>query len=112
MEKYYEFDKDLFMVFFFLLETILKVGSMSFIQVDDFKYLGINISSNNKIRGEKKKEQQMEINVTLLSKITLYTSYLRPIVIYASETWSQAKENNKKLAIQEKEILRNMHGSV
>jgi len=61
----------------------------------------------------------MKMNVTfsinkllrskLLSKITLYTSYLRPIITYAScETWSTAKQDNRKLDIWKRKILRHI----
>jgi len=82
-------------------KTALKVGPYSFEQVDEFKYLGVNINTKNNMH----KEIQLRINSAnkayfamnkmlssrLLSKGTkekLYTSFLRPIVMYACETWS------------------------
>lgn len=46
------------------------------------------------------------------SKILLYHSYLRPIITYASETWSLTKGDSKRLIIFEREVLRNIYGPV
>jgi hypothetical protein len=46
------------------------------------------------------------------SKTTLYISYFRPIVTYGCETWSKANDDNRKLAIWERKILRNIYGPV
>jgi len=81
-------------------KTALKIGSYSFEQVDEFKYFGVNINTNNNMHNE----IQLRINSAnkayfvmnkmlssrLLSKGTkekLYTSFffLHPIVMYACE---------------------------
>jgi len=106
-------------------QSNLKVGSMHFEKVDNFKYLGVNIKSSNNMHREKKEKISkgnrcyFSINKLLRSKllsrkskITLYTSYLRPIVTYGCETWSTTKDDNRKLAIWERRILRNIYGPV
>lgn len=100
----------------------LKVKNMNFEKVDNFKYLGININSNNNMHREigeriaNGNKCYFSINKLLrsklLSKITLYTIYLRPIVTYACETWSTTKGYNRKLAIWKRKILRNIYGPV
>jgi hypothetical protein len=79
----------------------IKVGPYTFEQVDEFKYLGVNINTKNNMH----KEIQLRISNAnkvyfamnrmfssrLLSKATkekLYTSFLRPIVMYACKAWS------------------------
>ena len=104
-------------------KTELKVGPYSFEQVDEFKYLGVNINTKNNMH----KEIQLRINSAnkayfamrkmlisrLLSKGTkekLYTSFLRPIVMYACETWSKTQGDEEKLLTFERKILRKIYG--
>ncbi|KAL4103343.1 hypothetical protein QTP88_018720 [Uroleucon formosanum] len=106
-------------------QSNLKVGSMNFEKVDNFKYLGVNINNSNNMHKEIKERISngnrcyFSINKLLRSKLlsrksktTLYTSYLRPVVTYGCETWSTTKDNNKKLAISERKILSNIYGPV
>jgi len=60
----------------------LQVGNLTFEKVENFKYLGVNINSKN--------DMHQEINERIASgkKTLLYTSYLRPVITYACETWS------------------------
>lgn len=54
-------------------------------------------------------------NSKLLSKATkgnLYTSYLRPIVTYACETWSTIQGDEEKLITFERQVLRKIQGPV
>ncbi|KAL4112400.1 hypothetical protein QTP88_016199 [Uroleucon formosanum] len=54
-------------------------------------------------------------NSRLLSKVTkekLYTSYLRPIVMYACETWSTTQGDEEKLLAFERKVLRKIYGPV
>ncbi|KAE9523560.1 hypothetical protein AGLY_016112, partial [Aphis glycines] len=44
------------------------------------------------------------------SKTLLYHSYLRPIITYASETWSLTKGDSKRLMTFERKVLRNIYG--
>ncbi|KAF0721180.1 putative transposon-derived protein F52C9.6 [Aphis craccivora] len=106
-------------------QSNLKVGSMNFEKVDNFKYLGVNINNSNNMHNEIKERIAngnrcyFSINKLLRSKLlsrksktTLYTSYLRPVVTYGCETWSTTKDDNRKLAIWERRILRNIYGPV
>jgi hypothetical protein len=38
----------------------------------------------------------------------LYTSYLRPVITYACETWSSTKFDDNILVILERKVLRNI----
>jgi len=51
----------------------------------------------------------------LLSEATkekLYTSYLRPIVMYACEAWSITQGDEEKLLTFERKVLRKIHGPI
>jgi len=51
----------------------------------------------------------------LLSKAKkekLYTSYLRPIVMYACETWSTTQGDEEKLLTFERKVLRKIYGPI
>jgi len=106
-------------------QSNLKVGNMNFEKVDNFKYLGVIVNSSNDMHSEIKERISngnrcyFSINKLLRSillsrksKTTLYTSYLRPIITYGCETWSMTKYDNRKLAIWERKILRNIYGPV
>lgn len=47
-----------------------------------------------------------------MSKILLYTSYLRPIITYECETYSSTKGDNNRLVIFERNVLRNIYGPI
>lgn len=47
-----------------------------------------------------------------MSKILLYTSYLRPIITYECETWSSTKGDINRLVIFERNVLRNIVGPI
>jgi len=44
--------------------------------------------------------------VSIKSKITLYKVIIRPVFLYACETWSTTKGNGDKIAITERRISR------
>jgi hypothetical protein len=46
------------------------------------------------------------------SKTLLYTSYLRPVITYACEIWSSTKDDDNRLAIFERKVLRNIFGPI
>jgi len=90
----------------------LKVGQYLFEQVEHFKYLGVNINRRNNMHNEVKLRlgsanrgyhtMRSVFSSRLLSRETktkLYIAYLRPIVMYACETWSTTKGNELKLLI-------------
>jgi len=103
----------------------LHVGDLTFEQVGDFKYLGVNINEKNNMHNE----INIRINAAnkcyftmremlsskLLSRRTkerLYCIYIRPIVTYACETWSSTQKDEEKLQNFERKILRKIYGPV
>lgn len=101
-----------------IITVALKVGPYAFEQVYEFKYLGVNINSKNimhneiqlRIRNANQAYFAMSrmFSSRLLSKATkekLYTSYLRPIVMYACETWSIIHGDEEKLLTFERKVV-------
>ncbi|KAE9522716.1 hypothetical protein AGLY_016879 [Aphis glycines] len=101
----------------------ITVDDYSFKKVEVFKYLGVNINSNNDMHeeindriacGNRCYYSIMRLlKSKLLSrnlKTLLYHSYLRPIITYASETWSLTKGDSKRLMTFERKVLRNIYG--
>lgn len=101
------------------------VDDYSFKNVEVFKYLGVNINSCNNMHeeindriacGNRCYYSIMKLLKSKLlsrnSKILLYHSYLRPIVTYASETWSLTKGDTKRLITFERKVLRNIYGPI
>ncbi|KAL4085250.1 hypothetical protein QTP88_027109 [Uroleucon formosanum] len=103
----------------------LAVGEYTFEQVEDFKYLGVNLNNKNDMHNE----IRLRLNAAnrgyyamskmfsskLLSKETkmkLYISYLRPIVMYGCETWSTTKGDETKLLTFERKVLRKVYGPI
>ncbi|KAF0772971.1 Uncharacterized protein FWK35_00009726 [Aphis craccivora] len=88
----------------------ITVDDYSFKKVEVFKYLGANINSKNDMHEEINDRiacgNRYYYNIRRLlkskllshnSKTLLYHSYLRPIITYASETWSLSKRDSKRL---------------
>ncbi|KAL4152688.1 hypothetical protein QTP88_000521 [Uroleucon formosanum] len=104
-------------------EENLEVENYKFERVQNFKYLGVTINSKNNNHDEIKirltaankcyygvtsilKSKQ----VSLKSKITIYKVIIRPVLLYACETWPTTKGDEDKLAILERRILRRIFG--
>uniref|UniRef100_A0A2S2PNF4 Uncharacterized protein n=1 Tax=Schizaphis graminum TaxID=13262 RepID=A0A2S2PNF4_SCHGA len=98
---------------------------MSFQQVHDFKYRGVNINNRNCMHNEIKLRLKagnvcyFALSHMLKSKLlsrktkeTLYTTYLRPAVTYACCTWATKAGDENKLSIFERKVLRKMYGLV
>lgn len=96
----------------------LIVRNMDFELVGNFKYLGVelNVSGNNH------KEIQNRINsankcffglktilksklVSIKSKLTLYKVMIRPVALYACESWATTKTDKQNLARFERKVL-------
>ncbi|GFX02404.1 uncharacterized protein TNCV_2285711 [Trichonephila clavipes] len=99
----------------------LQIENHKFELVDNFAYLGSNISILNDIRAEIKRRiiaanhclhgQKVFCKSKRHAKITLYKAISRPLLTYGSETW-MAKSQTEKLAIFERKVLRYILGSV
>jgi hypothetical protein len=106
-------------------DSDLEVGGISFQQVHDFKYLGVNINNRNCMHNEIKIRLKAGngcyfamshlFRSKLLSrknKEKLYTTYLRPVVTYACCTWATTAGDENKLNIFERKVLRKIYGPV
>ncbi|KAJ4433364.1 hypothetical protein ANN_15623 [Periplaneta americana] len=101
----------------------ITIGDYNFERVTNFKYLGSIITEDNNTTAEIK-ERLKEGNrcywallqlmrsrhPSKAGKIKIYRTVLRPIVTYASETWSKLKEDENRIAIWERKILRRIYG--
>jgi len=96
---------------------------MTFEKVSNFKYLGVDVNEsansheeiNRRIIAGNKCYFSMTplFKSKLLSrktKIRLYKTLVRPIVLYACGAWASTKTDEKKLMIFERKILRRIFG--
>lgn len=102
------------------------VKNYSFERVDQFKYLGTMISiGNNYIKTEvnhritmgnrcfyglKKQLRSRLLNVK--TKLKIYKTLIRPIVLYGSESWTLNKDTENRLIVFERRVLRSIFGPV
>jgi ribosomal protein S13 len=103
----------------------LKVNEYEFEQVTQFKYLGTIINTSNDIKIEIKDRIKManrcyhglrnQLKSKVISsktKVQLYKTLVRPIVLYGSERWTIKKDEEEKLMSFERKILRKIFGAV
>lgn len=101
----------------------VQIGDHNFERVYKFKYLGSIVSVDNKISdeiSERLKDGNRSYGALLplmkskdLSKNEkkkIYRTIIRPIVTYASETWTLLKNDVRRLAVWERKILRRIYG--
>lgn len=103
----------------------VKIGEHTFEEVETFKYLGVTISS----QGERETEIQEKVlaanrafhaNKKLLksnilrreTKMRIYRTIIRPVLMYAGETMTMTKKDEEKLRVIERKILRAILGPV
>ncbi|KAG7309934.1 hypothetical protein JYU34_004449 [Plutella xylostella] len=101
----------------------LQVGETAYKGVAKFKYLGCTITDTNT------REQEIDIRVQnalrcsaalhkvlvskLLSrktKIRIYKTVIRPILMYGSEAWTLTLKEENKLLVAERKVMRKMLG--
>ncbi|CAG9829791.1 unnamed protein product [Diabrotica balteata] len=103
----------------------IKIGSSEFEEVEYFKYLGVTISKS----GERKSEIKEKIlaankayfankrllkskTLTKKSKMSIYNTIIRPILLYAGETMTMVKKDEEDLRIAERKIMRTILGPI
>ena len=107
------------------LHQDFAIGNYIFKRVDNFKYLGTTVN--------KMKNKSVELNERLTmtnrayyglrnhvkssimsrnTKTPLYKTLIRPVLTYGSETWVLSKQDENRLSIFERKILRRIHGPV
>lgn len=103
----------------------IMVGRYSFENVACFKYLGSILTENNETLLEIKERikagnkayfsLQHLLKSRLISrrsKKSIYRTVLRPIVMYASETWVMTRRDETMLNTWERKVLRRIYGPV
>ena len=93
----------------------LKIGNNSFERVEEFKYLGTNLTNQNSIQEEIKSSlppgnvcyhSVQNILLSTNSKIKIYRTIILPVVLYWCENWSLALREGRRLKVFENKVLR------
>ncbi|KAJ4439300.1 hypothetical protein ANN_07422 [Periplaneta americana] len=101
----------------------LLISDYNFEKVDNFTYLGSVVTSDNNMSKEIS-NRLMKANRAYFGlkyhfsshalsrkvKVILYKTLVRPVLTYAAETWSISKNDEKRLEIFERKILRRIYG--
>lgn len=101
----------------------ITIGNHNFERVKEFKYLGTTITEdnvgseeiNNRIQAGNRclyalQDLIRSKELTRLTKINLYITVIRPVVMYGSETWTMTVANEERLRIWERKVLRKIYG--
>jgi hypothetical protein len=107
------------------LHQDLAIGNYTFNRVDNFKYLGTMVNKMNnrsvevnarlKMANRAYYELQNHIKSRIISrhiKTSLYKTLIRPALTYGAETWVLSKQDEHRLSIFERKILRRIYGPV
>ncbi|KAJ4427706.1 hypothetical protein ANN_25358 [Periplaneta americana] len=102
----------------------IKVGDLSFEEVEKFKYLGATVTNINDTREEIKRRINMGnacyysveklLSSSLLSKylkVGIYKTVILPVVLYGCETWTLTLREEQRLRIFENKALRKIFGA-
>ena len=103
----------------------IKIGQYNFEEVDKFKYLGVTISSQGDRRTEIKEKivaanRAFHANKKLLkskvlrkeTKMKVYRTMIRPILLYAAETMTMTKRDEEDMRVMERKIMRAILGPI
>ncbi|KAJ4431300.1 hypothetical protein ANN_19897 [Periplaneta americana] len=102
----------------------IKIGDLSFEEVEKFKYLGATVTNINDTREEIKRRINMGnacyysveklSSSSLLSKklkIVIYKTVILPVVLYGCETWTLTLREEQRLRVFENKVLRKIFGA-
>jgi len=102
----------------------MKTDNSSFERVEEFKYLGSNLTNQNSIQEEFKNilksrnvchhSVQNLLSSSLLSKnlkIKIYKTIILPVVLYGCETWLLTLRVERRLRVFENRVLRRIFGA-
>ena len=103
----------------------LRIADRVFEKVEQFVYLGVEINSSNLISQEIQRRimagnRALYANIKLLksrlitrkTKLKIYTTLIRPVITYASETWNISNNDANKLRVFERKIIRRIYGAI
>jgi hypothetical protein len=101
----------------------MKMDNSSIERVEEFKYLGTNLTNQNSIQEEIKCRLKLGnacyysvqnlLSSSLLSKtlkIKIYRIIILPVVLYGCETWSQTLREERRMRVFENRVLRRVYG--
>ncbi|KAJ4448532.1 hypothetical protein ANN_10550 [Periplaneta americana] len=101
----------------------IKIGDLSFEEVEKFKYLGATVTNLNDTREEIKRRINMGnacyysveklLSSSLLSKslkVRIYKTVILPVVLYGCETWTLSLREEQRLRVLENKVLRKIFG--
>ncbi|KAJ4438990.1 hypothetical protein ANN_14945 [Periplaneta americana] len=102
----------------------IKIGDLSFEEVEKFKYLGATVTNINDTREEIKRRINMGnacyysveklLSSRLLSKnlkVRIYKTVILPVVLYGCETWTLTLREEQRLRVFENTVLRKIFGA-
>ncbi|KAJ4451108.1 hypothetical protein ANN_02548 [Periplaneta americana] len=102
----------------------IKVGDLSFEEVEKFKYLRATVTNINDTREEIKRRINMGnacyysveklLSSSLLSKnlkVRIYKTVILPVVLYGCETWTLTLREEQRLRVFENKVLRKIFGA-
>ncbi|KAJ4434646.1 hypothetical protein ANN_23210 [Periplaneta americana] len=102
----------------------IKIGDLSFEEVEKFKYLGATVTNINYTREEIKRRINMGnacyysveklLSSSLLSKnlkVRIYKTVILPVLLYGCETWTLTLREEHRLRVFENKVLRKIFGA-
>ncbi|KAJ4435141.1 hypothetical protein ANN_23717 [Periplaneta americana] len=102
----------------------IKIGDLSFEEVEKFKYLGATVTNINNTREEIKRRINMGnacyysveklLSSSLLSKnlkVRIYKTFILPVLLYGCETWTLTLREEHRLRVLENKVLRKIFGA-
>ncbi|KAJ4450277.1 hypothetical protein ANN_01697 [Periplaneta americana] len=102
----------------------IKIGDLSFEEVEKFKYLGATVTNINDTREKIKRRINMGnacyysveklLSSSLLSKnlkVRIYKTVILPVLLYGCETWTLTLREEHRLRVFENKVLRKIFGA-